>query len=148
VVPGELSSGIERLQAESRELKRQVKDLQGRLALHEAAALANAAEVHGAAKLVVDALEGWDAGGLKAIAMAIAARPGHLVLLVSVPAPSAVVIARAPDVPVDCAAVLEQLTMAFGGKGGGRADLAQGGGLQGEREELVRAARTLLITAV
>jgi alanyl-tRNA synthetase len=144
VVPGELPSGIERLQAESRELKRQVKDLQGRLVLHEAAALADAAEVHGAAKLVVDALEGWDASGLKAIATAIAARPGHVALLLSVPSPSAVVIARAPDVPVDCAAVLKQLTTTYGGKGGGRPDLAQGGGLHGRREELVRAGRSLL----
>jgi len=147
VVPGDLPSGIERLQTESRELKRQVKDLQGRLALHEAAALADRAEVHGAAKLVVGALEGWDASSLKAIATAIAARPGYVALLMSVPSPSTVVIARAPDVPVDCAAVLRQLTTTYGGKGGGRPDLAQGGGLHGGGEELVRAARRLLTTA-
>jgi alanyl-tRNA synthetase len=58
--------------------------------------------------------------------------------------PCAVVIARAPDATLDCTASLKRLTAQFGGKGGGRAEMAQGGGLQGTREELVAFARTLL----
>ena len=54
-----------------------------------------------------------------------------MALLVGGPAPSAIVVARAPDVAIDCAAILKQLTATFGGKGGGRPELAQGGGLQG-----------------
>jgi alanyl-tRNA synthetase len=40
--------------------------------------------------------------------------------------------------------LLKQLTARFGGKGGGRADLAQGGGLRGKPQDLVAFARTLV----
>ena len=53
------------------------------------------------------------------------------------PPPSAVVVSRAPDAAVDCAAILKALTDRFGGKGGGRSDLAQGGGLQGSAEDFI-----------
>jgi alanyl-tRNA synthetase len=148
VLPAELPAGIERLQTDARELRRQIKDMQTRLAGHEAAALAAGADSVGSTRTVVAALDGWDASGLKTIAATIAARPGHLALLLSTPAPSAIVIARAPDVALDSAAILEQMTATFGGKGGGRPELAQGGGLQGEKDEMLRAARALMRPSV
>ncbi len=144
VLPGELPAGIERVQTDARELRRQIKDLQTRLAGHEAAALAAGAASVGSTRIVVAALEGWDTGGLKTIAATIAARPGHLALLVSAPAPSAIVVARASDVALDSAAILKQMTATFGGKGGGRPELAQGGGLLGEPDEMLRAARAMM----
>jgi alanyl-tRNA synthetase len=144
VLPAELPAGIERLQSEARELRRQLKDVQTHLAGHEAAALADRAESVGSTRMVVAALDGWDAAGLKTIAAAIAARPGHVALLLSTPAPSAIAIARAPDVALDSAATLKQMTAAFGGKGGGRPELAQGGGLQGDVHAMLAAARVLI----
>jgi alanyl-tRNA synthetase len=144
VLPSELAGGIERVQQESRDLRRQLRDLQGRLAGFEAEALANAAEPLGRSRAVLAALEGLDANGLKTIATAIAAKPGHLAVLVATPPPSAIAIARAADVPVDAAAVLKQLVAAFGGKGGGRPEMAQGGGLQGDPSGVLAAARTIL----
>jgi alanyl-tRNA synthetase len=145
VLPGDLPAGIERIQTEARDTKRQHKDLQTRLASFEAAALAGRAEPHGGgARVVVAALEGWDASGLKTIASLIAASPGHGAVLFGVPPPSPVVVSRAPDAAVDCAAILKALTDRFGGKGGGRPDLAQGGGLQGSAEDLVAYARSLV----
>ena len=144
VLPAELPSAIERAQAEARELRGQIKDLHGRLAEHEAAALIARAEPAGPARAVVAALAGWDANGLKGIASTIAARPGHVAVLISTPTPAAVVVARAPDVTIDASATLKKLTAQFGGKGGGRPELAQGGGLQGDVEEMLRAARTFL----
>jgi alanyl-tRNA synthetase len=47
-------------------------------------------------------------------------------------------------VALDSAAVLKQLTARFGGKGGGRPELAQGGGLQGAQDEMISAARAVL----
>jgi alanyl-tRNA synthetase len=143
VLPGDLPAGIERIQADARDARRRLKDLQSRLASFEASALAGRAGPHGASRVVVEALEGWDANGLKAIASAISSRPGHVAVLFGVPPPSAIVIARAPDAAVDCAATLKALTDRFGGKGGGRSDLAQGGGLQGTAEELIAYAREL-----
>ncbi len=145
ILPGDLPAGIERMQAEAKDTNRRLKDLQTRLASFEAASLAERAESHGASRIVVEALEGWDANGLKAIASAISSRPGHVAVLFGVPPPSAIVVARAPDAAVDCAATLKALTDRFGGKGGGRPDLAQGGGLQGSAEDFVAYARSLLL---
>jgi alanyl-tRNA synthetase len=144
VLPGDLPAGIDRIQADARDSRRRLKDFQSRLASFEASALAGRAELHGASRVVVEALEGWDANGLKAIAAAISSRPGHVAVLLGVPPPSAIVIARAPDAAVDCAATLKALTDRFGGKGGGRSDLAQGGGLQGSAEDFIEFARSLL----
>jgi alanyl-tRNA synthetase len=132
------------MQTDAKETKRQLKDLQTRLSTFEAAALAGQAEARGSLQLVAAALDGWDQNGLKAIATAIAARPGHVAMLFSVPPPSAVVIARAADSTIDSGAMLKQLIGRFGGKGGGRPELAQGGGLQGAADDLVSFARGLL----
>jgi alanyl-tRNA synthetase len=58
--------------------------------------------------------------------------------------PALVVIARGQSATIDANAVLKQLTAKFGGKGGGKPDLAQGGGLNAGSPELVNAARTML----
>jgi alanyl-tRNA synthetase len=137
VLPEELPAGIGRLQAEARESKRQIRVLHVRLASFEAAALADRAEPRGSLRVVVQALEGWDPNGLKTIASAIVERPDHVAVLFSAPPPSAVVIMRSAGASVDCAATLRRLTERFGGKGGGRADVAQGGGLQGAIDDVI-----------
>ena len=145
VPPAELPAGIERLQSETKDLKRQIKDLQSRLAGFEGAALADSAQLYGSVRGVVTAIAGSDQSGLKALAATITGRNGHVAALFSAPAPSAAVIARAADSPVDCAAILKRLIERFGGKGGGRPDLAQGGGLQGAPDEMVAFTRDLLL---
>ncbi len=148
VLPAEMPTAIERLQGENKTARRQVRDLQTRLASEEASAMAARAESFGATRIVVDTLDGWDATGLKAVASAITERAGHVALLISSPAPSALVVARAADVSVDCAAILKQLIERFGGKGGGRPEMAQGGGLQGTTADVLQAARALLTDSV
>lgn len=144
VLPGEVAPAIERLQAEGRGAKREHKALQLRLAALEADALAATAEKIGDMSAVVAPVEGWDTNGLKAIAAHIAARPKHAAVLIGMPAPAAVVAARAADVSLDCAALVKQLAARFGGKGGGRPELSQGGGLTAGGGEIVEFARTLL----
>lgn len=95
--------------------------------------------------LVVEALEGWDAPGLKAIATAAAASARAIVVLVS---RDALVVARSAGVSTDANAVLRQLTERFGGRGGGKPDLAQGGGLQASPQDIVSAATALLTSAI
>jgi alanyl-tRNA synthetase len=95
-------------------------------------------------RAVFRTLEGWDPNGLKSIASAIVERPGYVVVLFGGPAPMSVVVARSADAQVDCAAVLRGLTARFGGKGGGRPELAQGGGLAANPEELLAEARALI----
>jgi len=143
VLPAELAAAIERLQGDAKEARREITDLQVRLAGFEADALAARAEQTGGVKAVIAPLEGWDQQGLKAIASAIASRPGHVAALFSLSAPAAVVIARSADLTIDSAAILKKLIERFGGKGGGRADLAQGGGLQGSAGDIVAFVRSI-----
>jgi alanyl-tRNA synthetase len=144
VLPAELPAAIERLQADSKDLRKQIKDFQSKMAVQEADALADGAVALGALKLVAAALPGWDAGGLKVIASRIAERAGHAVVLTGDPAPAALVVARAADVGIDAAALLKQLVERHGGKGGGRPELAQGGGVTSPARDVLQSARELL----
>jgi alanyl-tRNA synthetase len=136
VLPHELPAAIERMQADAKELRRTTKKFQEALASYEAARLA--------APVVVEALDGWDANGLKTIASQITSRASAAVVLFSARAPVSVVVARSPDLSFDANAVLRALIERFGGRGGGKADLAQGGGLVGDPVDLASFARTLL----
>jgi alanyl-tRNA synthetase len=146
VLPAELPAAIERLQEEGRTLRRQIRDLQSRVALQEAETLVSTAEDAGAARLVLAIMPGWDAAGLKTIAASVAERPGHAAVLVSDPPPLALVVARAADVAIDSGAVLRQLVERHGGKGGGRPELAQGGGLTAPARDVLQSAREILRT--
>jgi alanyl-tRNA synthetase len=144
VFPQELPSAIERMQADAKDLRRSVKRLQETLATHEAARLAEAATIVVGVHVIVEALDGWDASGLKAIASAVTTATRAVVALCSSTSPHAVVVARSASVPVDASAVLRALTERFGGRGGGKPDLAQGGGLTGGATEIGQTARALL----
>jgi alanyl-tRNA synthetase len=137
VDPQDLPSAIERAQGENKDLRRTIRDHQERLAGHEAAALVARAHQVGDTLVLIEAVDGWDQTGLKSLAAAAASRPGVVAALLSTTDPALVVIARAPDVPLDAAAVLKALLARFGGKGGGKAELAQGGGLAGIRAEML-----------
>jgi alanyl-tRNA synthetase len=143
VLPAELPASIERLQNEGKDLRKQIKDLQTKAAVHEADALADAADAIGGVRLVAAALPGWDTPGLKTIASRIVERPGHVAVLIGAPAPAAVVVARAAGVSVDASAVLRALIERHGGKGGGRAEMAQGGGVTATAEAVLASAREL-----
>lgn len=139
----ELPEAVLRLQVESRELRQQARALAEQLAAHDAEALVREAEEVGGTRVVCRVLENRDAAGLKALAQAVVARPGHTVALVS-GRPAVVVVARSSDVPVDAAQVVKALISRFGGKGGGRPEGAQGGGLDADPETLRLAAYELL----
>jgi alanyl-tRNA synthetase len=143
VLPAELPAALERIQTDAKELRRQVKDYQTQVAAQEADALAQAATPVGSLKLVVSAMSGWDAAGLKLIAARIAERSGLLAILVSEPPPAAVVVARAADLSIDSSAILKAIVARHGGKGGGRPEMAQGGGLTGSAAEIIASAREL-----
>lgn len=145
VLPRELPSAIERIQAESKDLRKSVKGLQEKLAVHEAARLlAGATEIDGV-RIVVDVLDGWDAAGLKAVATSATARGRTGVALLS---SSSIVIARSAGALFDADAVLRRLIDRFGGRGGGKPDLAQGGGMTGPVDEIAAAARDALEAAL
>jgi alanyl-tRNA synthetase len=145
VLPHELPGAIERAQLESKDLRKTMSRLQGQLAGHEAIRLLEGAELIGERRLVVQALEGWDAAGLKTIASSLVAHSGVVVALVSPGAPIAVVVARSQNAGVDSSKVLRTLLDRFGGRGGGRPELAQGAGLVGKIDDILAAAGELLM---
>jgi alanyl-tRNA synthetase len=145
VLPAELPAAIGRLQEEARDLRRAQRDLQGELAGLRAVAMADAAETVGSRRAVLAAIANADAGALKGLAAAIVARPGLVVVLVSDATPVLAVVARSADVDLDAAALFKALSARFGGKGGGRPDFAQGGGLNGAPAGILEAARASLV---
>jgi HPt (histidine-containing phosphotransfer) domain-containing protein len=71
------------------------------------------------------------------LAARIAKRPGAVVLLADQSDQLRVVFARAADSPVDVSALLKNTMEKFGGRGGGRPELAQAGGLAASNAETV-----------
>ena len=65
-------------------------------------------------------------------------------ILVSTSMPALIVIARSSDVDVSAQHLLAQLTMEFGGRGGGRPEMAQGGGLSATAEAIFHTVRAHL----
>jgi alanyl-tRNA synthetase len=140
VPPVDMAAAIERIQEEARAVQRALRGFQDKLAIHEGEAL-----LAKGSTLIAEVLEGWDPQGLKAIAVAATdAQPDAVVALFTSTSPAQVVVARGASSRIDAAALLKQLTAEFGGKGGGKPDLAQGGGLMGSSAQLAEFARNLL----
>lgn len=138
VPPTDMAASIERMQEDAKAVQRNIRGFQEKLAAHEAQALLAKGSP------VIAAIEGWDAQGIKAIATAITASdPNASVALFTASNPAQVVVARGSASTIDAGAVLKALAAKFGGKGGGKPDLAQGGGLAAPVEELIVYAKTL-----
>jgi alanyl-tRNA synthetase len=166
----ELPEAVRRLQADSREARQQMRGLTESLAKYEAAELASSAKEIAGHRVVVRVVD-RDANGLKLLAQATAAL-GPSVVLVSASRPALVVAARggapqaelklgptsvlpvpASDSPApvgqnfssafDSKALVSALIARFGGKGGGRPELAQAGGLDEDPAVIATAATRL-----
>ena len=144
VNPAELPDAIERLLAELKDTRLRASRLGEALAGFEADALAREAAAVAGGQLVCRIVEGRDGQALKTLAQAVAGRPGHIAVLVGATRPALVVVARAADAPGDAAAVVKALVARFGGRGGGRPETAQAGGLDADPSEVCSAARSLL----
>jgi len=144
VLPQELPATIERLQNDAKDQKRSLIALQTELATLRAAKLAETAELTPAGRLVLKSLDA-DAYGLKSLAQVMTEQPGFVVVLASAASPSLVVVARSADVQVSAQQLLASLIAAFGGRGGGKPDLAQAGGLNATAVAILEKARTLLL---
>jgi alanyl-tRNA synthetase len=146
VLPGELADGIAKLQTANKDAQREIKTLRERLGAFDGRALADGAETIGGLKVVVAAVDGYDAATIKPVVVAASSQPGGVAVLFSTGSPRVVAAARdASAAHVDCGALVRALTERFGGKGGGRPELAQGGGMQAEVEDLVAFAKTWIV---
>jgi len=148
VLPAELPAAVERLQAEARDLQKRVRELKTRLAGYDGIRLFSEAPEFNGLRVVVRVVPDADGGDLKALALGVIAAGRAAVVLLSSTPPLSAVVARSDGVALDAQGLLRQLLDRFGGRGGGTADLAQGGGLNASPLEVVSTARELITPAI
>jgi alanyl-tRNA synthetase len=138
VARDEAAEAAARLQEEHRQLQRRLRAAEDTAARAEARELyeeAASSEGEGLTHVVVArAFEGLDAEGLRRLASALAAHTRCVALLGSVEGGAArLVFARGAEAPGDMNALMREACQTLGGRGGGRPDMAQGGGQHAER---------------
>jgi alanyl-tRNA synthetase len=143
VLPEELPAAIEKLQQDGKAFRKAIAGLQETLAGHEAERLLAEASAD-SRRVVVHTYVGWDVNGLKTIASSLITRAPVAVALVASGEPASIVVGTAPSLGLDAGAIVRQIADRFGGRGGGRADLAQAGGLTGDPAAIAAAVRALL----
>ena len=149
----EAAEAVARLLEENKLLLRRVRSLaevaagaEARELLEEAVKVSGAGAPSGLARIVARVLEGRDAEGLKRLASALVEHACTVALLGSRDGADArLVFARAPDAPGDMNTLMREACQMLEGRGGGRPDMAQGGGRRAERlaEAIEHAASKL-----
>ena len=143
VARDEAADAAARLQEEHKQLMRRLRSAEEMAARAEARELYEEAarEAEGGASgdagspiVVARLFEGRDAEGLRRLAASLAAYARAVALLGSIEGGAArLVFARSADAPGDMNALMREACQALEGRGGGRPDLAQGGGQRVER---------------
>lgn len=138
----ELADAVARVQEAEAEARHRAEALRKRLLDALLPELIARAEAVGPYHLVCQVLEDFDAGTMRYIAQQLIMQPGMVALLaVHDPSPQ-FCFARALDVPVDMGQVLREVASPLGGKGGGKPNMAQGGGVAPEHlSQMLEAAR-------
>lgn len=125
----DLPEAVSRLLEAEQAARRKAEDLRTRLLDCELPHLASEVEQVGALRLLCRMLEGYDAGNMRYLASSLTQEPGIAVLLaVTEPSPR-ICFARSQDVDIDVAELLRETLAPYGGRGGGRPHVAQGGGI-------------------
>jgi alanyl-tRNA synthetase len=140
----ELDQAVERLQAEAKELRHDLRGARKRLLSAEARELVEGAVGHDPYRVVWRVWERRDPGELRALAQELMQRPGVVALLVSVGERTHLCFARAEGITLDVAALLQEACAQLGGKGGGRPHLAQGSGPAADVARVETALASLL----
>ena len=118
--------------------RKRIEDLESQLMDHEAAQF----PVNNG--LAIGTFKNRGIERLKMLAMKVCARPSTVALFADDGDQLRVVFARSADDKVDMADVLKKTLERFGGRGGGRPNLAQGGGLMGSPDAVLDFAKGAL----
>lgn len=133
VKDSEVAATVLRLTTEAAEQRRELQQLRSELLPREAERLLTQARTWAGRRVVVQAYTGRDVAELRRLASLLTSAAGVIALLGTDGQQARVVFARSSDAGVDMAGLISRTCKEFGGKGGGQADLAQGGGFPGER---------------
>ena len=145
----EAAAAVGRLLEENKQLARRNRTLEELAARVEAEEILAGAttDADGGARVVSHIFEGRDAESLKRLALALITQPKTVVLLGSRDSEGArLVFARSADATGDMNALMREACQLLEGRGGGRPDVAQGGGRRVERlaEIIEQSARALV----
>jgi alanyl-tRNA synthetase len=137
VSSADAASSVRSLAEELQRSRKRIDELEAKLLDHEAA------EMQLKSGMVVETFKGRGIETLKLLAAKVCARPGVVALLADESDQLRVVFARSADRTEDMAALLRKVIERFGGRGGGRPNVAQAGGLQGSAAEVLDFAKAL-----
>jgi alanyl-tRNA synthetase len=137
--PDKIPEMTEKLFQERTALSREKDHLREQLLEMEAAELIQSARKTGRAAVVCKTYRDRDLEEVKALAQKVVTRPGTLAILATADA-GRIVLARSADLPGSCHEAIRRVTSVFGGKGGGRPELAQAGGLPADSLDSCLAA--------
>lgn len=129
-------ASVARLMDENKTLLRRLRPLEEIAARVEAAELIGTAaqKLSDGARIVTHIFDRRDAESLKRLALALISHPQTVALLGSRDGTdSRLVFARSQDAPGDMGALMREASATLDGRGGGRPDLAQGGGRNTEK---------------
>jgi alanyl-tRNA synthetase len=136
-----------RMLEENKELHRRVRSLEEIAAHVEAEELLAEGSPNAAGiRVVIKILDDRDSESLKHLAQALIAHPATIALIASKDKGAArLVFARSADAPGDMNALMKEACALLNGRGGGKPDMAQGGGKNVEKlDEAIEAARNAL----
>ncbi len=133
--PHELPRLAEKILLERLALLREKKQLEDHLLEMEAQELIHRADKEGGGATICGSYKDRKIESLKVLAQKVASSPGALAILFAVQESMQVVVACNHDVPGDCGAIVRQLAARLGGKGGGKRELAQAGGIAPSAQE-------------
>jgi alanyl-tRNA synthetase len=135
-----------RMIEENKHLHRRVRSLEEIAARVEAEELLAVTSAQNNVRLVIEIFENRDAESLKQLALSLTSHPATVALLGSRDKDAArLVFARSADAPGDMNALMRDASAMLDGRGGGKPDMAQGGGKSVERlnEAIEMAAKQL-----
>ncbi len=146
--PPDLPRLAERLLAERSQLQRENTRLQRQILEFEALEMLANADKSDRPIIVCRKFDERDLESLKILARRLVSCEGVVAVLSTTQDPAQIVVAKSPDVPGDCGLAVRQTAAVRGGKGGGRPDMAQAGGISSRNldtwfEELVERFRSV-----
>ncbi len=127
--PYETPRLTEKLLQERAALTRETAKLRDQAQDWEALELLSRADKLGEAALVCRSFSGRTIESLKVLAQKITARSPSVAILGQVQDAAQLVVARSSNLPGDCGAAVKEAAARLGGRGGGRPDIAQAGGI-------------------
>jgi alanyl-tRNA synthetase len=137
--PLDAAIGVRNVWERLEEAKSRIEELELKLIAHEA----DAFQIKDGKAMAAFKNRGIES--LKLLASRVCVRPSVVAIFVDESEQTRLVIARSADLTTDAAAVLKKVLERFGGRGGGRPSIAQGGGLTGTSEEILEYAGNLAV---